>query len=77
MSLATVAVTFLIVVFSEITPKVIGAAYPERIAFPAAFVLRPLLQLVYPVVWFVNLFVRGLLSAAALESRKQHASVAP
>ena len=66
LSLATLAVTFLIVVFSEITPKVIGAAYPERIAFPAAFVLRPLLQLVYPVVWFVNLFVRGLLSLLRL-----------
>jgi Mg2+/Co2+ transporter CorB len=66
LSLATLAVTFLIVVFSEITPKVIGAAYPERIAFPAAFVLRPLLQLVYPVVWFVNLFVRALLSLLRL-----------
>jgi len=62
LSLATLAVTFLLVVFSEITPKVIGASYPERIAFPAAFVLRPLLQVVYPVVWFVNLFVRGLLT---------------
>lgn len=75
LSLATLAVTFLLVVFSEITPKVIGASYPERIAFPAAFVLRPLLQVLYPVVWFVNLFVRGLLTllrltpaAAAAES---------
>jgi magnesium and cobalt exporter, CNNM family len=66
LSLATVAVTFLLVVFSEITPKVIGASYPERIAFPAAFVLRPLLQVLYPVVWFVNLFVRGLLTLLRL-----------
>ena len=66
LSLATLAVTFLLVVFSEITPKVIGASYPERIAFPAAFVLRPLLQVLYPVVWFVNLFVRGLLTLLRL-----------
>ena len=33
--------------FSEITPKVIGAAYPERIAFPASYVLTPLLRLLY------------------------------
>jgi Mg2+/Co2+ transporter CorB len=66
LSLATLAVTFLIVVFSEITPKVIGASYPERIAFPAAFVLRPLLQVLYPVVWFVNLFVKGLLKLLRL-----------
>lgn len=57
----TSGLTFLILVFSEVTPKVVGAAYPERIAYPASFVLTPLLKLVYPVVWFVNLFVQGLL----------------
>ena len=66
LSLGTVTITFLIVVFSEITPKVIGASYPERIAFPAAFVLRPLLRVLYPVVWFVNLFVKGLLKLLRL-----------
>src|ERR1700704_2193597 len=49
--IATGIVTFFILVFSEITPKVIGATYPERIAFPAAYVLSPLLKLVYPIVW--------------------------
>ena len=61
LTLGTLAVAFAILIFSEITPKVIGATYPERIAFPAAYVLSPLLKLVYPIVWFVNLFVRGLL----------------
>ena len=58
---ATVAVTFFILVFSEITPKVIGATYSEAVALPASFVLTPLLRVAYPVVWFVNLFVQGLL----------------
>ena len=58
---ATIAVTFFILVFSEITPKVIGATYPERVALPAAYVLSPLLRIAYPIVWFVNLFVQGLL----------------
>jgi len=61
LALGTLAVTFLILVFSEITPKVIGAAYAEAIAPPIAFVLKPLLRLLYPVVWFVNLFVQTLL----------------
>ena len=61
LTLGTLAVTFAILIFSEITPKVLGATYPERIAFPAAYVLSPLLKLVYPIVWFVNLFVRSLL----------------
>ena len=68
LSLGTLAVTFAILIFSEITPKVIGATYPERIALPAAYVLTPLLKLVYPVVWFVNLFVAGLLKLLRLET---------
>jgi Mg2+/Co2+ transporter CorB len=61
LSMATLAVTFFILVFSEITPKVIGASHPERIAYPAAYILTPLLRLAYPVVWFVNLFSVALL----------------
>jgi len=61
LTLGTLVVTFFILVFSEISPKVMGASYPERIAFPASYILTPLLKLFYPVVWFVNLFVRGLL----------------
>lgn len=64
---ATLSVTFAILVFSEITPKVIGAAYPNDIAFPASFILRPLLILTYPVVWFVNLFVQMLLRSMRLK----------
>jgi len=59
--MGTIAVTFAILVFSEITPKVIAAAYPERIALAASYVLTPLLIVCYPIVWFVNLFVSGLL----------------
>lgn len=58
---ATLLLTFLILVFSEVTPKVLGAAFPERVAYPATLLLMPLLKLVYPVVWFVNLFVQGIL----------------
>ncbi|OGU41574.1 MAG: magnesium and cobalt efflux protein CorC, partial [Hydrogenophilales bacterium RIFOXYA1_FULL_63_33] len=58
---ATLLLTFLILVFSEVTPKVLGASFPERVAYPASLLLTPLLKLAYPVVWFVNLFVQGIL----------------
>ncbi len=61
LAIATFGITFFILVFSEITPKVIGATYPELIALPAAYLLTPLLRVAYPIVWFVNLFVQGLL----------------
>lgn len=59
--LATGSISFLILVFAELTPKVIGATFPERIALPSSYVIAPLLRLLSPAVWFVNLFVRGLL----------------
>ena len=67
LSIATVLVTLALLVFSEVTPKVIGAAYAEPIALVAAYVLAPLLRLFYPVVWFVNLFVQALLWVTRLK----------
>jgi Mg2+/Co2+ transporter CorB len=69
LAIATAAVTFFILVFSEITPKVIGARFPEAIALPSAFVLTPLLRIAYPVVWFVNLFVQALLKLLFIKPR--------
>jgi Mg2+/Co2+ transporter CorB len=57
----TLVVSFLIIVFSEITPKVIGATYPEQTALLLAYPLRPVMWLLNPVTWFVNLFARPLL----------------
>lgn len=66
--IATGAAAFAILVFSEITPKVVGAAYPERIALPASFVLMPLLKITRPIVWFVNLFVQAMLKMMRLRA---------
>jgi Mg2+/Co2+ transporter CorB len=67
LALGTLAITFLILVFSEITPKVIGAAHADRIAPVVSYVLVPLLR--PPVIWvvgFVNLFVQALLALMRL-----------
>lgn len=58
---ATLAVAFLILVFAEITPKVIGARYPEQTALAASYVLKPLVKGFAWMLWIVNLFVRFLL----------------
>lgn len=69
-TVATLSVTFLILVFAEVTPKVVAASFPERVALPAAYVLEPLLRLLAPAVWFVNLFVRALLALFRLEPQR-------
>ena len=43
--LGTLALTFVLLVFSEIMPKIIAASYPERIALPASYLLTPLITL--------------------------------
>ena len=65
---ATGAVAFLLIIFAEITPKIIGATYPERIALPAGFVLKPLMTLARPIIWFVNLFVSRLLKLLRIKA---------
>ncbi len=60
-TLGALVLTFLLLVFSEITPKIIGASRPEMIAFPASYALMPLLRISRPVIWFINLFVHSLL----------------
>jgi len=57
----TLGVTFAILVFSEITPKIIGANHADRLALLLGHILTPLLRLFYPIVWFINLFASGLL----------------
>jgi Mg2+/Co2+ transporter CorB len=63
----TLFVTFIILVFSEITPKIVGAANADRLAVVLAFLLWPLLRITFPLVWFVNLFVETLLRVLHLK----------
>jgi Putative Mg2+ and Co2+ transporter CorB len=60
-AIATGVLTFVILIFSEVAPKTVAALHPERIAFPAAFILKPMLKVLYPAVWAVNTVANGLL----------------
>ena len=59
--MGTLITTFLILIFSEISPKVIAAAHSERLALSCSFLLFPILKVLYPIVLFVNIFVLGIL----------------
>ena len=52
---ATIILTIVVLVFAEVTPKTIAAMHPEKFALPATLILEPLLRLLYPFVWFINL----------------------
>ncbi len=61
LSIGTLLVTFAILVFAEITPKILGAAHADLLARILGYAIWPLLRVAYPIVWFVNLFVDALL----------------
>lgn len=58
---STVALTIVVLIFSEVTPKTLAALHPERIAYPAAYVLMPLLRVVWPAIWMINFACNGIL----------------
>jgi len=60
-AIATGALTFVMLVFSEILPKTIAAIYPEKIGFFASYILTPLKKLLMPLVFFMNLIINALM----------------
>jgi Mg2+/Co2+ transporter CorB len=59
--IGTLAITFVLLVFSEIMPKIIAASYPERVALPSSYLLAPLITLFHPVVSVATALVKGFL----------------
>lgn len=59
---ATFSLTLIVLLFAEVTPKTFAALHPERIAFPASFILKPMLFLLFPLVWFTNLITNKMLT---------------
>jgi Mg2+/Co2+ transporter CorB len=59
--LATVIITLVVLILTDLAPKTFAALRPERIAYPSAFLLTPLLRVSYPVVWVINGMANGLL----------------
>ncbi len=67
---APFALTFIILVFAEVTPKTLAALKPEKLAFPAAFVYTALSAPLYPFVWLVNIFSNTLLRLVGVHPDK-------
>ncbi len=70
----TLAITFVLLVFSEIMPKIIAATYPERVALPSSYLLAPLITLFHPVVSVATGLVRASSCCCASTSRPTRAN---
>lgn len=59
--IATVALTVVILIFAEVTPKTFAALHPEKVAFRAAYVLQPMLVVLSPLVTVTNAITNAII----------------
>lgn len=72
--IATGALTVLILVFGEVTPKTWAALHPEKSAFPSSLVLLPLMKVMHPLVALISIITGGLLRILGMDPDKQNES---
>lgn len=72
LAIAPVILTLVVLIFAEITPKTIAALHPEKVAFPAASILLPMLKLLYPVVWLINNVTNSLLNMVGIDPKAEN-----
>jgi Mg2+/Co2+ transporter CorB len=65
--LGTLSITFVILIFSEIMPKIIASSHPERIALSASYGLAFFIKLFYPVVFVATAIVRTVLRVLRIQ----------
>lgn len=67
-AIATGILTFVVLLFAEVLPKTIAALYPEKVAYPSSFLLRPLQFFMMPLVWLLNTFTRLFMRILGIRS---------
>ena len=74
LSVGTAGLTFLILIFGEVTPKTLAAIHPERVGLPAAYIYWGLRWLLLPFVVLVTFFSNALLRLLGVspEEAAQH-----
>lgn len=74
-SIATFLITFLILVFGEITPKTVATRNPEKFALMYAPVILVLMNVLTPVIWFINLFSNMILRLLGIGKEGKNAAI--
>src|SRR5690606_12983997 len=65
-ALTTIILTPVILIFAETAPKTWAAVRPEKVAFPAAYVLTPLLKICYPVIYIINKISNAIIALSGI-----------
>jgi len=66
--IASLALTLVILIFAENTPKTFAAKNPEKIALPASWLLDLLIKIFKPLIYLISLISRSILNLFGLKN---------
>ena len=69
-AIAAGVLTLVLLLFAEVTPKTLAAAYPEKIALQAAYVYQPLARILLPVVAIIDWLAKLVLKIFLISAKK-------
>jgi len=67
LAIATGLLTIFILIFAELTPKTIGEMHSEKVAYSSSLLYKPMLIILYPLVFIINLIANSIIRMMGLK----------
>ena len=67
-AISVFALTIVILIFAEVTPKTFAALHPDKIAYPISWIFYILMKIFYPLVIVINFVSKSLLGLFGVRS---------
>ena len=75
LAIATGLLTIFILIFAELTPKTIGEMHSEKIAYSSSLLYRPMLVILYPLVFTINFIANTIIKVMGLKDNTSKSSL--
>jgi len=75
LAIATGLLTVFILIFAELTPKTIGEMHSEKIAYSSSLLYKPMLVILYPLVFIINLIANSIIKIMGVKSNMSKSSL--
>jgi Mg2+/Co2+ transporter CorB len=66
-AIATGFLTIFILIFAELIPKTIGEMHSEKVAYASSLLYKPMLIILYPLVFLINLIANNIIKIMGLK----------
>ena len=75
LAIATGLLTIFILIFAELTPKTIGEMHSEKIAYSSSLLFKPMLIILYPLVFLINFIANSIIKIMGLNDNTSKSSL--